>query len=594
MKLLLRAFSFFRADVPRIIVVVVLLLGSIGASLLKPWPLALIVDSVLGTKPLPAFLRDTSFAQSKEKLLLVLTIITLLLYFGQGALSSWQNFLSIKLGLRGLRRVRNELFASLQRLSLRFYQKSLAGDLIYRASWDTYAFQTLFQQGFVTFLTAFISLVLMLAIMWKLNGPLALAAIAVLPLLLFSIKVFGKEMRERGVAAQRADSRVISLVQQNISAHQLIQSYTREEQEQVAFVQQTKLAESTRLSQHGWELLYWVGVSVVFGIGTAVIVWLGSRQVLQGNLTIGQLLVFVAYLAQLYEPLNQLSHVGSTISTAGAGAQRVFEVLDAQEEVRERPVARAIVSKSATGSPGNSLVLKGEVRFDHVVFGYETGKDVLRDLSFEVRTGEALAIIGPSGAGKTTMLNLLPRFFDVTAGAVLLDGVDVRDLKLKDLRTHISLVLQEPILLPGTVAENIAFGRPGASLDEIKNAAHAANAHRFIDALPSKYDTILGEGGGMLSVGERQRLNLARAFLKDAPILLLDEPTSALDLESEEQVVSSLALLMANRTTLIVAHRYSTIQKVNKVLVLEHGQISEFGTPEELKNAQGYFSRRSG
>jgi ATP-binding cassette subfamily B protein len=592
MKLLLRAFGFFRDDAPRIFVVIALLLASIAASLLKPWPLAFVIDSVLGNKSLPAFLRGTALAQDKDELLLAMAAVTLLLYFGHGALSAWQNFLSIKIGLRGLRRVRNEVFACLQRLSLRFYQKALAGDLIYRASWDTYAFQTLFQQGFVSFLTALLSLVLMLAIMWRLNSFLALAAFGLLPLLLFSIRIFGKEMRQRGVAAQQADSQVISQVQQNISAHQLIQSYTREALEQKKFVGQTRLAEGKRLSQHGWELIYWLGISVVFAIGTAVILWLGSRQVLQGNLTVGQLLIFVSYLAQLYEPLNQLSHVGATVSSAGAGAQRVFEILDTPEDIQERSNARPLAREN-TGD-AKALPVKGNISFRQVVFGYEPAKSVLREVSFEVRPGEALAILGPSGAGKTTLLNLVPRFFDVTSGAVRLEGVDVRDLRLNDLRANISLVLQEPILFPGSVAENIAFGKPGAADSEIQAAAEAANAHQFIAALPAGYRTIIGEGGGMLSLGERQRLNLARAFLKDAPILLLDEPTSALDIESEELVVSSLSRLMVSRTTLIVAHRASTIQRVNRILVLQDGRVAEYGTPNELKAAQGYFSRRSG
>jgi ABC-type multidrug transport system fused ATPase/permease subunit len=238
--------------------------------------------------------------------------------------------------------------------------------------------------------------------------------------------------------------------------------------------------------------------------------------------------------------------------------------------------------------------VQGNLSFQHVVFGYDADKPVLRDVSFEVKAGEALAILGPSGAGKTTLLNLVPRFFDVSSGAVRLEGVDVRELRLKDLRSNISLVLQEPLLFPGTVAENIAFGKPGAAMPEIQAAAEAASAHQFIAVFPAGYKTMIGEGGAMLSVGERQRLNLARAFLKDAPILLLDEPTSALDPESEQQVISSLSRLMANRTTLIVAHRPSTIQKVDKILVLEHGRISEFGAPNQLKAAQGYYSRRCG
>jgi ATP-binding cassette subfamily B protein len=611
MKRLLRALSFFRDDSPRIIGVGLLLLASIGASLLKPWPLALIVDSVIGNKPAPEWLTHFNPNGNKGTFLAMLAIVTLVLHFGQGALSAAQNFLTIKIGLQGLRRVRNAVFCSLQRLSLQFHQKSQTGDLIYRASWDTYSFQTLFQQGLISLLTAVLSLVLMLAVMWKLNRPLACVAIGLVPLLLFSIKVFGKRMRERGVAAQQADSQVLSLVEQNISAHQLIQSYTREQIEEETFLKQTAVAQTKRLSQHGWELLYWLGISMVFGAGTAAIVWLGSRQVMEGKLTVGELLIFVAYLAQLYEPLNQLSHVGATVSTAGAGTQRVFEILDSCEDVKESPNARPLVwprpaeqalgnsSSPGDGSPARSagrphkeslasvqapkpVLLEGNLGIESVSFSYEANKPVLQDVSFAVKAGESLAIIGPSGSGKTTLLNLVPRFFDVTKGLVTLEGVDVRELRLKDLRASIALVLQEPVLVPGTVAENIAFARPNASSEEIEAAARAANAHDFVTKLPQAYGTQIGEGAAMLSLGERQRLNLARAFLKNAPILLLDEPTSALDDENEQLVMASVTRLMRGRTTLIVAHRLTTIMKVDRVLVLQDGKIARLGKPGDV------------
>jgi ATP-binding cassette subfamily B protein/subfamily B ATP-binding cassette protein MsbA len=411
------------------------------------------------------------------------------------------------------------------------------------------------------------------------------------------------------VAAQQADSRVLSLVEQNISAHQLIQSYTREHMEEEKFLEQTEVAQNKRLSQHGWELLYWLGISVVFGIGTAAILWLGSRQVMEGNLTVGELLIFVTYLAQLYEPLNQLSHVGATVSTASAGTQRVFEILDSSEEVKEAANARPLLPrqgvaeapgktergvaeggrarKATPGAEPEAVLLEGNLEVDHVYFGYEPNKPVLRDVSLTVRAGESLAIIGPSGSGKTTLLNLVPRFFDVTSGAVRLEGVDVRELRLKDLRANIALVLQEPVLVPGTVAENIAFARPGASLDEIKAAAKAANADEFVKRLPQGYHTLIGEGAAMLSVGERQRLNLARAFLKNAPILLLDEPTSALDDENERLVMASLTQLMSGRTTLIVAHRLTTIEKVDRVLVLQEGRVARLGRPGEVLGTRG-------
>ena len=344
MKNLLRALQYFRPDAPRITVVFALLLLSAGANLLKPWPLALIIDSVIGGKPLPHWLGKWDGQAAKAWLVMVFTAAIFALHLGHGLLSATQNYLAIQVGLRGLRRVRNDVFACLQRLSLRFHQGAKTGDLIHRAAWDTYSFQTLFQQGMITFGTALFSLLLMVLVMWQLNVALTLVAVATVPLLLLVMKIFGRQMRERGLAAQQADGQVTSLVQQNIAALPLVQGYNREDFEASRFTRQTATAEAKRLFQHGSELLYWLAISVVFGLGTAAIVWLGSHQVLENKLTIGQLLIFLAYLAQLYEPLNQLSHVGATVSTAGAGAQRVFEILDTPEEVKDAPQARAVQS----------------------------------------------------------------------------------------------------------------------------------------------------------------------------------------------------------------------------------------------------------
>jgi ATP-binding cassette subfamily B protein/subfamily B ATP-binding cassette protein MsbA len=295
----------------------------------------------------------------------------------------------------------------------------------------------------------------------------------------------------------------------------------------------------------------------------------------------------------MYEPLNQLSHVGATTATALAATQRVFEVLDTPEEVRDAPNARRVQGPKSKVQSQDALIATGRIAFEHVSFGYEKDRLVLHDLTFELSSGQSCAFIGPSGAGKSTLLNLVPRFFDPNSGAVKLDGVDLRELRLKDLREQVAVVLQEPIILPTTIAENIAYGKPEATAAEIEAAARAANAHEFVSKLPAKYQTIVGEGAVRLSVGERQRLNIARAFLKDAPILLLDEPTSALDAESEAQVVESIFNLMRGRTTLMVAHRLSTIRRVNKVVVLEDGRLTECGSPEELLARGGYFTRVS-
>jgi ATP-binding cassette subfamily B protein len=613
LRLLARAFGYFKPDVGRIGLAVGLLLAGIGVNLLKPWPLAILVDSVLGSKPYPAWLPGEIMAWAQPAQITAIIAASLVLYLVHSAVCAGHVYLTIGIGLRGLRRVRDDVFGWIQRLSLRYHHGTVAGDIIFRAGTDTTAFQVLFQEGLLTVISATGTLLFMTVMMARLNLYLTAVALVAVPVLLVSIKMFGGTMRSRGMAAQQAESRVYSLIHQGITALPLIQSHAREDHEHRRFTAQTEAARRQKMAQQGLEVFYWGSISVILGACTLGVTWFGAQQVLSGNLTLGELLVFLAYVTQLFEPLHQLSKVGATLSSASASTRRVFEILDTPEDVKNRVEARPVLrgidvdgpaglpssaddmfaaaETPAAPPPGRPLQIYGNVTYDDVSFAYDPARPTLHHVSFKLLAGTSAAIIGPSGAGKTTLLNLLPRFFDPTHGAVLLEGVDLRELRLEDLRAQIGLVLQQPIILPATIAENIAYGKPDASMEEIEAAALAANASAFIERLPEHYQTVVGDGGAHLSVGEKQRINLARAFLKNAPILLMDEPTSALDVESEAQVVASLFALMKGRTTLMVAHRLTTIRRVDKILVVENGRLTEMGQPDDLLAEQGYYAR---
>jgi ABC-type multidrug transport system fused ATPase/permease subunit len=612
LRILARALGYFRPDAGRIALAMGLLVASIGINLLKPWPLAILVDSVLGTRPYPAWLPSQMTEWSQAGQLVAIVAASLALHLTHSAVSAGHVYLSIGVGLRGLRRVRDDVFGWLQRLSLRYHHGTEAGDVIFRAGTDTSAFQVLFQQGLLIVVSATGTLLFMAVMMARLNLYLTSVALVAVPVLLVSLKVFGGAMRSRAMTAQRAEGKVYSLIHQGITALPLIQSHAREHHEQERFASQTEQARRQKMAHQGLEVVFWCAISVILAACTLGVTWVGAQQVLAGKLTLGELLVFLAYVTQLFEPLHQLSQVGATLSSAGASTRRVFEILDTPEEVKDRPDARPVYqgleadgqaglptsaedmfapAGAPAARPGRPLQISGNVAYDDVSFDYDPLRPVLHHVSFKLLAGTSAAIIGPSGAGKTTLLNLLPRFFDPASGAVLLEGVDLRDLRLADLRAQIGLVLQKPIILPATVAENIAYGKPQATMAEIEAAAHYANASAFIEKLPQQYQTVVGDGGAHLSVGERQRINLARAFLKDAPILLMDEPTSALDVESEAQVVASLFALMRGRTTLMVAHRLTTIRRVDKILVVENGRLTEMGAPDDLLAEQGYYAR---
>jgi ATP-binding cassette subfamily B protein/subfamily B ATP-binding cassette protein MsbA len=430
---------------------------------------------------------------------------------------------------------------------------------------------------------AVINLGMMAALMWRLDRELFLLALLAAPALCVLIWALNRSMTERTYQKHQLEGETIAFAERTLTTIPVVQAFGREEYDAERFRSLCRRTRHAELRAAMSQMQFQVGTAGVTALGTAAIMVLGGLHVLNGSLTVGGLLVFLSYLSSLYAPLESLAFASMGFAAAAAGARRVLEVLDAKEEVAEVPGAVAVAGAGGRG--------RGEVRLEGVSFGYEPGRPVLHQIWLEAHPGETVALVGATGAGKSTLVSLVPRFCDPWEGRVTFDGVDLRGLQLKSLRAQISLVLQEPFLLPLTVAENIAYGRPEATQPEIERAARAAHAEEFIRRLPADYDTVIGERGATLSGGQRQRLAIARALLKDAPVLILDEPTAALDAETEVGLLAALEQLMRGRTTFLIAHRLSTIRRADRIVVLDQGRVVEMGTEPELLAAGGAYHR---
>ncbi len=554
-----------------------------GVELLKPWPLQIVIDYVLGGKTPPVGpngggLLGELLSLPPSLLLLLACVALVIVHFSAGALTLWHNYTTIRVGQSMVNDLRGDLYAHLQLLSLAYHGRQRVGDLLYRITADSFAVQTMIMNGVLPILSALILLGGMLLVLFPMDPFLTLLSLAIVPVLFALIAGFNRKIVDVATEVRDLDSRVYSLVQWGMAAIKVVQAFTKEEEEHRRFMGASRDSLRATLRLYNWQTLYSGGVNVIIALGTALVVYAGARAVMAGTLTLGQLIVFIAYLAQLYAPINQITQSWGLIAGARVGAARVFEVLETEADLKSG--ARQFPSDGA----------RGAIAWRGVSFRYRPATPVLTDIDFTVAAGSKIAVVGPTGAGKSTLLGLLPRFFDPDHGSVTIDGVDIREFTLPSLRSQISMVLQPPLIFPLSVADNIAYGRPGADHAAIENAARLARIHELIVGLPEGYQTVLGEAGAALSEGEKQRITIARALLRDAPILILDEPTSALDVATEALVMAAIETLMQRRTNFIIAHRLSTVRRCDRIIVLKDGTIAEQGNFAELVRRGGIFA----
>jgi ATP-binding cassette subfamily B protein/subfamily B ATP-binding cassette protein MsbA len=549
----------------------------IALDLAKPLPLAIVLDSILGNNPPPAFL-GSWFAQLDPMAQLGLAAAAIVVIaVCRGMTTMLANYLTIDVGQRMVNDLRIALWAHLQKLSLRFHDRQQTGDLLYRVMADTYAIQGIVMNGALPLVSAALMLVGMFVVMLRYDWVLACVALVVSPPLYLAIRWLTVRIHGHATAAKEAESELYSRAETAIGAVKLVQAYGREDRVVQDFRAGSERSLALSLRLYGTETLFVLVVESLLAAGTAAIVWLGALRVMSGTLTIGALTVFLSYLRDLYQPILSLSHNVTEISTARVGLERVFSVLDTELDVKDAPDAVPLPP------------LIGEIRFETVSFAYDDGRPVLRDIDLRIAPGEHVALVGRTGAGKTTLAGLVLRFFDPQRGRVMIDGHDLRRVRLASLRRQVTLMLQDPIIFRATVFDNIAWGARQPDPARVREAACRSEAAAFIEDLPQGYDTVLGEEGSTISGGQRQRLALARALLRDTPISILDEPTSALDVATEAQVWHNLEERLRGHTAIVIAHRLSTARRCHRIVVLENGVIVEQGSHDELMARRGAY-----
>ena len=572
MSIYRRVLAYYRPFAGQTALGLLLSLAAIGFSLLRPWPFKIIVDDVLTANP------QARFGNSPDLIpLLCLALVGIQILWGLLNLAS--NYLFVKIGLQALLKLRTDLYAYLQSLSLKYHDARRSSDSSFRVAYDSQSIQTIYNKGFTNIFSSGITLIGTFCVMIGIDWQLTLLSLAIVPAIVGAIYFFAHRIRRDSTSIQEQESALLAQAQEGLSSVRMVHAFGREEWEVRQFHLQAQQSLHANLRLTLTNVNSALVISTLMVVGTAAMYYLGTLHVLAGTLTLGSLLVFSAYLLMLYQPLESLTYTAWAMEGATAGARRCFEVLDRADDVVDAPDAQEITKT------------KGALGFENVSFSYGPQQTILHDIDLSISPNQIVAVVGGTGAGKSTLLSLVPRFYDPNAGRVTLDGRNLRAVTKKSLRAKIAIVLQDTLLFSTTIRENIAYGRPGATDQEIREAARRAQADEFISRLPGGYDSPVGERGGHLSVGQRQRIGIARAFLKDAPILLLDEPTSALDPTTEAAIMETIKDLMQGRTTLIVTHRLATIHRVDRIVVMEHGRIVEQGTGLDLVAKGGVYAK---
>ncbi len=565
-----------------LLVILFAMIVQTAMSVAGPWPLKIVLDNVVGSHKLPPWLGHllSPVLGSGTKMQIALAAaIAAVIIAALGALASYvANYYTTSVGQWVANDLRMRTYHHLQQLSLSYYDTHETGALLSTITSDVQTIQGFASASTLDIAVDMFTIVGMLFIMFWLNWDFTLIAVAVTPFVLLFVSKFKKAVKKATHEVRRQQSNVVAVVERGLQSMRVVKAFGRQDLAQQELGEVSRATVDAALKARRVKALLSPIVAVTVSLCVAVVLWRGSALILAGTMTAGALTVFLSYLTKFFKPVQDLATMTNSIAQTAVGVERVQAILDADTIIPERPGAQV------------PQVLTGDIVFDRVAFAYEAGSPVLREVSFHIKPGQMVGVVGPTGGGKSTIVSLIPRFYDPTAGKIQIDGVDIRDYKIQALRNHIGYVLQETVLFQGTIRENIAYGRAGATDEEIVNAAKLADVDEFVARLPHGYDSMVGERGDTLSGGQRQRIGIARAIIRNNPILILDEPTAALDTESESLVVRALEQLTRGRTVITIAHRLSTIRNSDKIIVLKAGVVAEQGTHDELMNLGGVYA----